>query len=564
MKAGFGKSKINYSPGKKGTVLLGYMNFQNKASQIESELHARCILMIGEMNNPVFSLCIETCFVSAQLKLDIAAHFEKSNFPYKPTLKNLMLHAQNTHAAPGGFSSYLFQNLFSGGFNEAFYQSLLLACIEAIKQAIENIQEAKIILNVSEFEQDKHVAFNRSLKAYNENKDVNPLQESQTNEAISRWVKQLKFISMDGTTLGIVNWFGVHGNSVGWENKSICADNKGYASAIFEKENSHIPNFTAIFAQEACADVSPNYHGNAFRWPRGKYEDQFKSAYFNGYIQYEKASEMLNKSDVDIPVKGVIKSEHAYFDFSNYTINEKFASTDELRVGYPCVGISAVKGTAIDTPGIGNTTALFVSIWIKFRKLVNSIPGINRRKKITYLDRRDRIHGNKEIVADLFKKRFIGLRNVNLIPHIEPFHDLLGVLKKAYQNRITLKYDWWPTILELQYFQVGSLLIIGVPGDITTQAAFRLKQSILDASDHEFIDVIINSYANDYCGYICTPEEYDKQLYEGGFTVYGRETLAAFQTAFCELIKGSKQSSIKNKKPVHLSPEELKEMNLNT
>ncbi|MCB1658819.1 MAG: neutral/alkaline non-lysosomal ceramidase N-terminal domain-containing protein, partial [Pseudomonadales bacterium] len=42
-------------------------------------------------------------------------------------------------------------------------------------------------------------------------------------------------------------------------------------------------------------------------------------------------------------------------------------------------------------------------------------------------------------------------------------------------------------------------------------------------------------YCNDYMGYVTTYEEYQQQAYEGGHTIYGQWTLAAFQTCFAKL-----------------------------
>ena len=52
---------------------------------------------------------------------------------------------------------------------------------------------------------------------------------------------------------------------------------------------------------------------------------------------------------------------------------------------------------------------------------------------------------------------------------------------------------------------------------------------------HGIHQVLILPYANSYCGYITTHEEYQQQAYEGGHTVYGHWTLAAFQTKFKQL-----------------------------
>jgi len=47
--------------------------------------------------------------------------------------------------------------------------------------------------------------------------------------------------------------------------------------------------------------------------------------------------------------------------------------------------------------------------------------------------------------------------------------------------------------------------------------------------------VLICTYCNDYMGYVTTNEEYQEQAYEGGHTIFGQWTLAAFQTRFALL-----------------------------
>jgi neutral ceramidase len=48
---------------------------------------------------------------------------------------------------------------------------------------------------------------------------------------------------------------------------------------------------------------------------------------------------------------------------------------------------------------------------------------------------------------------------------------------------------------------------------------------------------LICTYSNDYMGYVTTNEEYQLQLYEGGATVFGQWTLAAFQTRLTMLAR---------------------------
>jgi len=49
--------------------------------------------------------------------------------------------------------------------------------------------------------------------------------------------------------------------------------------------------------------------------------------------------------------------------------------------------------------------------------------------------------------------------------------------------------------------------------------------------------VLICTYSNDYMGYVTTNEEYQEQCYEGGHTIFGQWTLAAFQTRLAGLAR---------------------------
>ena len=49
--------------------------------------------------------------------------------------------------------------------------------------------------------------------------------------------------------------------------------------------------------------------------------------------------------------------------------------------------------------------------------------------------------------------------------------------------------------------------------------------------------VLLCTYANDYMGYVTTNEEYQEQCYEGGHTIFGQWTLAAFQTRLTTLAR---------------------------
>jgi hypothetical protein len=93
-----------------------------------------------------------------------------------------------------------------------------------------------------------------------------------------------------------------------------------------------------------------------------------------------------------------------------------------------------------------------------------------------------------------------------------------------------------PQVLPVQLLRVGTFAVLGIPGELTTMAGRRLRTAALEATSTTGIrHVALGTYANEYSGYITTPEEYSSQQYEGASTLFGPHTLAAYQQVAAEL-----------------------------
>jgi len=92
------------------------------------------------------------------------------------------------------------------------------------------------------------------------------------------------------------------------------------------------------------------------------------------------------------------------------------------------------------------------------------------------------------------------------------------------------------SFLPLQILKIGNVGIVGIPGEITTMAGRRLRETCATAlKEYNITDVVLTGYANEYSQYITTKEEYDEQHYEGASTLFGPHTLAAYQQEFTKL-----------------------------
>ena len=74
---------------------------------------------------------------------------------------------------------------------------------------------------------------------------------------------------------------------------------------------------------------------------------------------------------------------------------------------------------------------------------------------------------------------------------------------------------------EVQVVRVGDRLLLGAPGEPSVEMGRRFEEAVTPQLPAGVRDPVVVGLANDYMGYLTTPEEYQMQHYEGGHTVYG-------------------------------------------
>jgi neutral ceramidase len=80
-------------------------------------------------------------------------------------------------------------------------------------------------------------------------------------------------------------------------------------------------------------------------------------------------------------------------------------------------------------------------------------------------------------------------------------------------GRAVYPYFWQPSIVPLQIFQIGDLLMFGLPGEFSTMAGRRLRNEIqlFSKSRGSEFQSILCGLSNIYTSYVTTPEEYEIQ-----------------------------------------------------
>jgi len=104
-------------------------------------------------------------------------------------------------------------------------------------------------------------------------------------------------------------------------------------------------------------------------------------------------------------------------------------------------------------------------------------------------------------------------------------HGAKWVIGSRYLQGLVLKKKEFPRRLLVQVLRVGPSVLVGLPFEITTESGRRIAEAVEGAvADRAVERVVVCSLVNDFWGYVATEEEYGRQFYEGGHTLYGPNT----------------------------------------
>lgn len=401
------------------------------------------------------------------------------------TADNVLLSATHTHAVPGGYSGYPLYNLSTFGFRPGTFDAIVDGVVESIERAHGSLAPGRLWLNHGECHD---ASVNRSRGAF----EANPVRDKDFFPgAIDPASTVLRF-ERDGRTIGVCNWFATHGTSLTNRNTLISGDNKGYAAYHWEREVSDVDyrdpaaRFVAAFAQTNAGDMSPNLR---LRPGTGPTTDEFANARIIGQRQFAVAHRLTGEPAEELPVR--LESALSHVDLSDVLVGPDWTSDGRPhRTFRASLGASFAAGSTEDGPGPP-----------PFAEGVRANRVLTRMSEAVYRLR-------PALAAGQAPKAM-------LLP--------CGAL------------GWTATVLPLQLIRIGTLVLAALPLEPTIVAGLRLRRTLSEALSVPLDHVLVQGYANDYAGYLTTPEEYGQQHYEGGHTMYGRWQLPACQQEFARL-----------------------------
>lgn len=566
--------------------MMGYANMDQIASGVHFRLRARTFIVAESQGNRVVFVNLDACMGSQLVTIKVLERL-KARFGDLYTEQNVAISGIHTHAGPGGYLQYVVYIVTSLGFVRQSFDALVDGIEKSVVQAHENLQPSSIYINKGEL---LDAGVNRSPSSYLNNPAA---ERSKYKYDVDKEMTLIKFVDEEWGPIGSFNWFATHGTSMGRANPLISGDNKGAAARFMEdwfeqsgsrkgfyslhsnnpgtdrvprRISSLIPNplengnelmklaasfersegrpatrslsiasrvrnalkradkpqFVSAFCQSNCGDVSPNVLGafcidsglpcdfnhstcngkNELCYGRGPgYPDEFESTRIIGERQFRKAVELFNTATEQLT--GKVGYKHAYVDFSNLEVGlpKKGGGTEVVKTCPAALGFAFAAGTT-DGPGAfdfkqgddnGNP----------FWKLVRNVLKAPSQEQVD-------------------------------CQHPKPILLDTGEMK--------IPYDWAPSILPVQIFRIGQLVILNVPGEFTTMAGRRLrdaiKMALISGGGGQFnsnVHIVIAGLTNTYSQYVATFEEYEVQRYEGASTLYGPHTLSAYIQEFKKL-----------------------------
>ncbi|AVZ86141.1 neutral/alkaline non-lysosomal ceramidase N-terminal domain-containing protein [Acinetobacter sp. WCHA45] len=534
---GWDKQQIKITP--KGYAMFGYGQWSHRAYEQRTALYARSFTIVDQQQHRLIICCLDLgCITHAMRSQTVERLIETLGSAFDEN--QLVLMATHTHSGPGGCGYEALYNMPTPGFVPEHLTAIVEAIVLSIQNAIASEQDTEIFLGTQHFPEQTPVAWNRSIKAYNRNPEVQPRTEAETHLALNREMQLIGFYR-EQKLQSFISLFGVHATCLGNSLNAYDGDNKGYAAVFSEQAliEQGIQNPVTIFAQATAGDVSPHFHGKDQLKIRNKIkgEQEYQYAQQNGRYQSELALTALQSN---IPknlhkVEGKIDAVLSYVDLSNIEIPDEFAAGHKhAKTSQPCHGTAFFAGTPVD--GLGAPKVLI--------KGMQFLADQFRRQKTKHSKAADfadyqqlyASQGPKQILLEAGAKKILG-QPIGFPPSM--LDPLIAEMNRQVKAGAIQQSPLVPSVVPLQIIRLGQLALICCPGEFTTIAGQRVVDTVKQtlATQASIERVWLASYCNDYMGYVTTYEEYQQQAYEGGHTLFGQWTLAACQSKFKDLAK---------------------------
>ncbi|KAI0820986.1 Neutral/alkaline nonlysosomal ceramidase [Irpex lacteus] len=439
---------------------------------------------------------------------------------------NIALSSTHQHSGVGGYLENVLPEITALGYVKETADAIVQGTVLAVQRAHASLKPGKLSIGNTTIVNGNR---NRSPSAYL----ANPAEErAKYQYDQDKELSLLRFDDADGNARGFLSFFAVHGTSLYENNTLVSSDNKGMAAYLYESmvEPSAMPGnqtFVAGFTQANVGDTSPNTEGAFCESPGQPWDGQpcefehstcgnktedchgrgpgfrisdFESNRIIGQLQADAAKTLMSQS---LPaVSGPVKYVHTYLNMSFHSFQLPNGTT--VQTCPAALGFSFAGGTT-DGPGAfdfiqgDNSSTPQNPFWELVKGAVTPLP-------------------SAEQIA---------------CQHPKPI-----LLNSGFA---TFPYNWSPHTVDIQMLRVGNVVILVMPGELTTMSGRRMRDALRAKLISEGVIgddayVVLSGPANTYGHYVATPEEYSVQRYEGASTIFGQWTLNAYIDKYSSLV----------------------------
>ncbi|MBD0323190.1 MAG: neutral/alkaline non-lysosomal ceramidase N-terminal domain-containing protein, partial [Aldersonia sp.] len=396
---------------------------------------------------------------------------------------NVLLGATHTHAGPGGQSGHAMVDITTFGFRPLTFEAEVAGVVEAIAAAHDDLAPADLRVSRGVVPLG---GGNRSPLAF----DRNPAEDRALFPNRVDSVTCNLTVLRAGEPVGNINWFSTHGTSMSADNTLVSSDNKGYAAIVAETEifpglRGDGKPFVAAFGQATPGDISPNL-------TEGVTDDRFGASALIGRRQLDGALAAMPDGR---PLGSGIDHRYRYVHMPSFVVAAQYTGTGtEQRLTPAMLGASFAAGSTED--GGGGEDLPFAEAEYGGNPAIAQL---------------DRLVVPPELAAPQHPKDI-------LLP--------MGLIDGMIQQ-----------ILPFHLVRIGEFYLFTCPFEPTVNAGLRLRRAVAGVVGTSEDAVQVQGYTNGYGHYLTTPEEYDRQEYEGGSTVFGRFQLPAVVQIVTELAR---------------------------
>ncbi len=511
----------------------------NHFEGLQSSVFARAFLVADpELKTELIFVVVESANGDDPIKQAVLQKLQKK-YPSRFTEENFVLTGTHTHGGP----------LPHDPDQPMIVKAVIDGVVEAVDAAVDDKAPGEITVSRGNL---TTIARNRSEQAFDLNTETDkralPLKIDPLMTQLAFW--------RDGKPVGLLNFFGVHPTTMVDEGFTyITSDSYGYAAYRIEDEMSRDTDgkrFVAAFAQTSAGDQTSNTHfdrcndrteSSKHQWGclRGVSElGPFESmktvgealagqamtllsakaaspADRNGYAQVKKPALPVDDGAA-IGTEG-LNYRQGLAELANVRVAAKYTAGKDEMTCAPAWGASHTAGSTEDlgtefaAEGTDNSdsTAGYL-IWA-----LNG-PSVVSQPVRTMLE-----------MAGL--GGFVNVPATNELIECQAPKEAILALQ--------------PRPVSMQVFKLGKMHFAIVPFELTVMSGHRIRRQMAETLGIDLDDVLVLGYgageapntSDDHSGggYIVTPEEYESQQYEGGYTSWGKWSLPALAQALDQL-----------------------------